>query len=447
MTSSPTRRQFLKTVCATAAASTWASCRPGDSDPRPNIVLIMADDLGIDGIGCYGGESFATPRIDRLAAEGTRFECCYATPLCTPSRVELLTGRYPFRTGWTNNIQHLEEAAGRELHLRTEDEVTFAQLLRDAGYETAIAGKWQLARFDAHPRHLSECGFDESCCWMWKSGEGYTSRYWSPVVFEDGAVRADLAGVYGPDLFAEAIARFVRSEHEAPFLAFYSMTLPHGPFEPTPRQTGGHAPAAPVPALGNFGPMVEYLDELVGRIVDALDEAGLASRTLVLFTSDNGTPPEVAVRFRGVDRTGEKGRASEAGMRVPLVARWPGRVPAGRTVDDLVDFSDFLPTFTELGGATLPASRIVDGVSFASVLTGDGKSGRQWAFSQVRDRTCIRVARYKLYDNGRLFDVVSDPAESDNLIAREDLVGITRRLQAMLDGVARGELPSAGNGG
>ncbi len=417
------RREFLTRVALGAASTAVASC----ADPRarrpagapPNVLLIVADDLGIDVLGRYGGVGYDTPHIDRLADEGTRFENVYSTPLCTPSRVQLLTGRYPFRTGWIDNIQSRFEPDSTGPRFLDPREPTFARLLKQAGYRTAVAGKWQLCRFDERPDHVLECGFDEYCCWLWMeaSEDGaelvQTSRYWRPSIVENGAIEREIPHAYGPDLYTEYLIEFMRRNRDRPFLAFYPMALPHPPFQPTPRQLDARAVVKDPPSGPEyFRAMVEYLDCLVGRLVTSVEELGLAGDTLVVFTADNGTPPDIHVRFRGQARSGAKGVLSEAGTRVPLIARWPGVVAPGRVDGALVDLSDFLPTLAELAGVGLPSDVPIDGRSFLSVLQGNAAGAREWAASELRESACVRGKRWKLYDDGRLFDVVDDPFEA-----------------------------------
>jgi arylsulfatase A len=177
---------------------------------------------------------------------------------------------------------------------------------------------------------------------------------------------------------------------------------------------------------------VSYLDAQVGRVVDALDALGLAESTVVLFAADNGTPAPVDVEWRGVKRRGLKGTLSEGGTRVPLIARWKGTTAAGATVPDLVDLSDFLPTLADLAGASVPDAWQVDGRSFAPRLRGTGEGPREWTFSQLKEARCVREARWKLYGDGRLFDIVADPHEQ-HPVRRGEHPEETARLQKVLD--------------
>ena len=222
-----TAAALLVLLPAAVAAEERSIARP------PNIVLILADDLGASSLPAYGATTSSTPHLDALARSGIRFESACATPLCSPSRAQLLTGRYGFRTGWTNLI-------GRGTPRFFEPkERTFGHLLETAGYATALAGKWQLATsFRERPDHVKECGFREYCVWADDLDERRSSRYWDPEVWRDGKLEK-LPGRYGEDVFADYLIEFMRRNRSRPFLAYYPMVLVHPPFEPTPAQRAG----------------------------------------------------------------------------------------------------------------------------------------------------------------------------------------------------------------
>lgn len=425
------RRTILKSAAAAIAApAVWSCSRNRESLDRPNILLLVADDFGVDSMPCYGADHFSTPRLDALAASGMRFGNCYATPLCSPSRVQLMTGLYPFRTGWTQNIEHrVDEQLGRHKDADSTGRDppafldpkhrTFATELKELGYATAVAGKWQLCYFDEHPDHCRQLGFDEYCVWLWQILDPetrawtHTYRYWSPSLYENGVRKHAIAGAYGPDLHADFLIDFMGRNRERPFLAYAPLLLPHEPYQETPTQLDPRKVTTDPPIDSSYyRKMVTYMDTLVGRQLDAIDELGLANNTLVLFTSDNGTPPDITVRYRNVTRNGGKGTLSEAGTRVPLLARWPGVITPGRGSTQLVDLSDFLPTLSAVAGRSPPKTRPLDGFSFLPVLRGARESARKHAFSMLRDDRFVRGSQYKLYSDGRLFDVLDDPTES-----------------------------------
>lgn len=393
---------------------------------RPNVVLILADDAGLECFGSYGGESYATPRLDRMAAEGVQFDHCYSQPLCTPSRVKLLTGR--------GNLRNYTRFS-----ILDPDEVTVAELLRDAGYSTGVFGKWQLlgaehygalAGMGTHPR---DAGFDTWCLWQ---VETLGSRYHDPQVDRDGVLET-LEGSYGPDVSVDALLAFAAEPREEPFFAWYPMALPHDPFDPIPGAPEGQDQAT------RFAAMIGYVDRQVGRILDGLEELGLADDTLVLFTSDNGTHRSITSRAWGREVRGGKTRSTDAGTHVPLIAWGAGVADPGRHNGDLVDFSDLLPTLCALAGAALPADRVLDGISFAPQLRGELGTPRTVLTQYSNPRPpgsarnprarWARDHRYKLYDDGRLVDCVRDPDEREPLSPEAEPAGLRDRLQAALD--------------
>lgn len=446
------RRTILKNAAAALAAPSILSCsRLRESGERPNILLLVADDFGIDALPCYGAEHFATPRLDALAREGLRFGNCYATPLCSPSRVELMTGLYPFRTGWTQNIEHrVDEQLGRRKDADSTgrdppafldpSHRTFATELKELGYATAVAGKWQLCYFDEHPDHCRQLGFDEYCVWSWQVLDPATNtwtqtyRYWNPSIYRNGERSNALAGKYGPDVHTDFLIDFMRRHRDRPFFAYAPLLLPHEPYQETPAQLDPTKVTADPPVDStNYRKMVAYMDALIGRMLDALAELGLERNTLVLFTSDNGTPPDITVRFRNVTRNGGKGTLSEAGTRVPLLARWTGVIEPGRGTTQLVDLSDFLPTLAAVAGRAPPKTGPIDGYSFLPILRGARESARKFAFSMLRDERFVRGPQYKLYSDGRFFDVLGDPTESHDRRDDASLAGERRKLAKALD--------------
>ncbi len=401
----------------------------GFGDRRPNIILIMADDQGYECLGCYGSASYQTPVLDELARTGMRFEHCYSNPLCTPSRVKIMTGRYNFRNYVKFGVFDFNEK-------------TFARVMKDAGYDTYIVGKWQLMGRGADGPYAA--GFDEYCLWhMEDAFKPKGSRYRDPKIIENGQLHEGLAGKYGPDIFCDRILKFIdryKSEKSRPFFIYYPMALTHGPFEPTPDS----------PEWGQnvtnkkfYKDMVAYMDKIIGRIVRKLDEFGLRENTLIMFTGDNGTPKGITSLMKdGSSIDGGKGLTTDAGTHVALIANWKGTTPAGKVSADLVDFSDFLPTIAEAGGASLPSNVTIDGHTFLPQLRGQVGRPREWIFCWYQRNpgsTLYRYARekrWKLYADGNLYDVSADTLEKNPIgpgQGTEEAKQARIRLQAVLD--------------
>jgi len=422
----------LRLAFCFAAIGSTAPTRPAE---RPNILLILVDDLGKEWLSCYGSEESQTPQIDRLAAAGVRFDCVYATPLCTPTRHEMLTGRYPFRTGWTT---HHDTPRWGGQHLDPAREITFARLLRDAGYATAIAGKWQINDLRVDPDILRKHGFDCHCVWPGFEADSPrdVERYFDPFVQIDGR-RPRMPEAFGPDVHVDYLIEFMRRHRDRPFLAYCPMVLVHTPFTKTPHNRDTSATGVAL-----YPGMIAYMDHLVGRLVQALDELDLRDRTIVLFTSDNGAPG-LRCRANGRVVTGGKGKLTEPGICVPFIVSGPGMVPQGQVSSALVDFTDILPTLVELAGAGLPPGVTIDGRSFARDLTGRGQPQRprEWIFSQLGTQRVIRNERYKLWSDGRFYDLKNDPLETRDLSQSADPV--IAEARARLSGALRSLPPDA----
>jgi arylsulfatase A len=341
------------------------------------------------------------------------------------------------------------------------NEKTFGHMMQAAGYRTAIAGKWQFYSYEAKgsPRYArgmkpEQSGFDQYLLWHDLLTEDKGSRYADPVLNENGTLRRDTKGRYGPDLEVDFLRRFMQQNKQSPFFAYYSMTLTHGPFNPTPKsadwQHGNRLKDDP----RYFGDMVEYMDESVGRLLTFLDESGLASNTLVLFYADNGTPQEVTSRMGSRVVPGGKGLTTDAGMHVPLLARWRGVTPEGKACPDLIDSTDFVPTLMEATGAKWFSGRPLDGRSFLPQVRGAKGNPREWAFSHYDPHpgckvnfTPTRLAwnhRYKLYQDGRFYDMEKDPAEASPIAPGSesaDARSARKTLQTGLAQMARVKAP------
>jgi arylsulfatase A-like enzyme len=353
------------------------------AEQRPNIVFILADDYGLDGVGIYGSDRFKgrTPNIDRLAQSGIRFENAYCTPLCGPTRCLLNTGRYGFRTGGTSN-----QNAGQP---KAAEEPSLARTLQSAGYATGMAGKW---------RQVGGSPGD------WGFGEFITDPtaggwYWKTSYTRNGQLVQTDREVYNPDVCLDFAKDFFRHHQDEPFYFYFPTHLVHGPILKTPESKNG----------GNlYDDNVAYLDKQVGQLVAELEKLGLREKTLILFASDNGTAKQSG-RISGRPVNGQKGTMLEGGAHVPLIANWKGVTPAGTVLKDLVDFSDLFPTFVELAGTTLPAGVKFDGRSFAPQLRGQTGHPRDWIFVQLGAKWYVRNAGWKLNQSGELFDLSEAP--------------------------------------
>lgn len=376
------------------------------SAARPNIVLIMADDFGYECLSCNGSTSYQTPNLDALAKGGIRFTNCYAQPLCTPTRVQLMTGIYNVR----NYVR---------FGLLDPKATTFAQLLKKAGYATCVAGKWQLEGGLKGPNNF---GFDEYCLWQLNRRPG---RYPNPGLEVNGKQIDYNNGEYGPDLVVDYMVDFIGRHRDKPFLVYYPMMLTHSPFVPTPdskewdpRAKGeGRGKSKPK----HFADMVAYADKMVARIVKQLDEVGVRENTLILFLGDNGTGKGITSMMGDRVVRGGKGMTTNAGTHVPFVASWPAVAPRGKVLDDLIDSTDFFPTLLEAAGAELPDDLKIDGRSFLPQLRGEKGNPREWVYcwySRSGGPTGAEFARdkhYKLYRTGGLYDLDDDPLEQKDL--------------------------------
>ncbi len=395
------------------------ACKPTNSsittDERPNVILIMADDLGYETIGVNGGSSYQTPEIDRLAANGMRFEHCYAQPLCTPTRVQLMTGVYNVR----NYVR---------FGLLEENQTTFGHLFQKAGYATCIVGKWQLGKDPASPQHA---GFDKHCLWQVRLGRvdssGRDTRYSKPVLEVNGKVISYDDTDYGPKVVRQYGLDFIQESHEKgqPFLLYYPMILTHCPFSPTPHSSewnqGDTTTMTYKGEARYFEDMVFQMDQIVGEIANKLEELGIQNNTLVIFTGDNGTDVPVVSMMNGREIAGAKGKSTDAGTRVPLIVQWPDVIQPHSINTDLIDFTDFLPTLGQAANLNLDSLEL-DGRSFLPQLHGEKGNPREWIYSWYsrsgevdKARVFARTHQYKLYDSGEFYEVPEDYEELNPL--------------------------------
>lgn len=400
---------------------------------QPNIVLILADDLGYECISANGGTSYKTPNIDKLASQGVRFENYHSQPVCTPTRVQFMTGQYNVRN-------YLNFGTLRR------DQTTFANILKNAGYKTAIAGKWQLGEEKDSPQHF---GFETSCLWQQSLNrtdrEGHDNRYSNPVVQINGEIKSYSNGEYGPDVFSDFLCNFIEENKNSPFLTYYPMVLTHCPFMPTPDSKDWEpTDKGSLTYEGEtkyFPDMVAYMDKIVGKIVAKIEALGLSENTIIIFTGDNGTEGSIVSALNGKSYKGGKGSTKDNGTHTPLIIRWDKLISAGKVSQNLVDCSDFLPTLCEVAKVKIPDNLNIDGVNILPHLLGESEVTRDWIYCWYTKsgrldvvKELVRNEKYKLYKTGEFYNVLDDFQEK-NPIAFESLDAKTKELHQQFSGV------------
>lgn len=398
-------------------AAGMAGCKTSDDTrKKPNVILIMADDLGYETLGCNGGTSYKTPVLDALAAKGIRFTECVSQPLCTPSRVKIMTGLYNYHN--YDEFGHLADGQN-----------TFGNLFKNAGYATCIAGKWQLNGLSykdqfqnwADTTRPAQFGFDQYCLWQLTKKGNEGGRYAHPMIERDGKVLASEEDDYGPDIFSQYIIDFIEQHQDEPFFAYYPMVLVHDPFVPTPdSKTWSNRAVRHKQDTAYFRDMVQYTDKLVGQITRKLAELKLDDNTIVIFTGDNGTNVRITSQTNEGAIRGGKGNTITAGTHVPLLISW-GKNTQPFVYSNLVEFSDFYPTFADMLGTPVK----VDGESFWGVVTGKTKVPYRetatvyyhpkWGKLDHYKNLFVRSLEYKLYQDGRFIDLRNDPLEKNPL--------------------------------
>ncbi|QDU96829.1 Arylsulfatase [Lignipirellula cremea] len=455
---------MLLLITAISALSAGQSAQAAKQQARPNIVLLMCDDMGYEGVSAYGSQTYKTPHLDRLASQGLLFNHCYSTPICTTSRVQIMTGKYNHR----NYVR---------FGFLDTNQITFGNLLRDAGYATAIAGKWQLG---GDGKTVRDFGFDNYC--LWQVSGGRDSRFWDPRIEQDGKLLDGLEEKFGPDVFCDYLCNFIHEKKEKPFFVYYPMVLVHWPFVPTPDSPPGGSRERSGKYDGQnggveyFPDMVNYLDKIVGRLIDQLKQDDLVDNTLFLFTCDNGCATNIVSQMGDQTIHGGKASLPDAGTHAALVAYWPAVIKPTGPINTLVDLSDILPTLVAATGAKLPADGPIDGVSFLPVLRGETQESRPWIFChysrnglprepkaaekreeiiakqqrEIQAKTLGRFARtqrYKLYEDGRFYDISQDVLEKKNLppgSSSAEAEAARKTLQAVHDQMGPWEPFSAG---
>lgn len=399
---------------------------------KPNIIYILADDLGIGDVSCYGSDSNRTPIIDQLAKNGMRFTNGYTAPLCGPSRSMILSGRYAFRTGGVN-----QDMVGE---IKPQNEMLIPSVLKTNGYITSLVGKW--SQFSLTPKAF---GFDD---YITFKGSGV---YWSKekkkaeTYTENDIEKKLMPDVYMPDLMHKHLVDFLSTNAKKPFFLYYSMVHVHALIQPTPDSK---------PGSDIYADNTAYMDKLVGKLLATLDSLKLRENTLIVFMGDNGTASQYAGRstINGKPLSGKKGTMLECGSLVPLIANWPGYIEKGKVTNTLVDATDLLPTFAELSGANLPTKNVLDGQSFLPQLWGKKGKPREWIFIELGNKWYARDAKWKLTRGDELFDMSEAPFKESlviNYSNNKEATDAHKRLKAVLDKLnpATGIIDNAGGSG
>ena len=348
------RRNFMRTAAACVALCALPGVARGarKKSDQPNIIFFLTDDQGYGDLGCYGSTDIATGNIDKLCAEGMKFESFYVYNRCSPSRMALMTGSHPHRAGCSRVIYRRDQMG------INEKEITTAELLKQAGYATGIVGKWHLGDWEEF--NPVNHGFDSFYGFM-EYGNKATAIYRNKKIVEK--IKSKTDGVHSPKLLAAGI-EFIKANKDQPFFLYYASPLPHVRWRPHEKFVG-------TSKQGTYGDVVQEIDWQVGAIMDTLDELGLADNTLVVYVSDNG--PQLSIEGHGSAGVLRDGKWTnfEGGIRVPCIMRWPGKIPAGSTNNEITGIIDMLPTFSAIAGIDVPSDRVIDGRNILPYMLGE----------------------------------------------------------------------------
>jgi len=383
---------------------------------KPNIIFILADDLGIDGVSSYGADFFKTPVIDKLAKEGIRYTNAYTVPLCGPSRALILTGRYGFRTGSVNQDM--------TANIKPSVENMMPAILKKVGYTSSMIGKWgQL------PLGPAEFGFDDYLRYF-GSGVYVAKNDKKEKYVVNGTETLLKKDEYMPDLMHDHMVDFLSKHKKDPFYLYYSLTHVHGEIIATPDTKPGTTDYKEL-----YADNISYMDKLVGKLLHTLDSLKLRENTLIVFFGDNGTAGQAATigRVNGQKLSGKKGTMQECGSLVPMIVNWPGVIKKPGVSSSLIDAADFVPTFAEIAGAPLPTTNILDGQSFAYQLKGSKGTSRDWIFTGLGNDWYVRSANWKLMKSGDLYDMRKAPFEEKLVVLDEKTSLEKQKLQLILD--------------
>ena len=439
-------KHLLNIVCILAASTGVVFAEVAEPKGRPNFLIIMVDDLSPEQFGCYDNEVNHTPNLDALAAGGVKFNTAWATPMCSPTRALMVTGRYASRTGvWHNDLRL--NCTKQTRWNWVSKHLTFPRVLREHGYRTAIVGNPMALGGSIYSKDV---GFDEQCVraltlqdvpegstftgkfegkYNFPDAKPVPARYWHPCVIRNGELMKTTAEDFGPDLYAGFLIDFIKRHEDQPFLAYYPMNLVHD-------MAGGGIPTTPVDGIpgsnkgGSLQGLVEYIDILVGRLMEGLETAGLRENTIVIFTCDNG-------------ENGKKMHASEDGSRVPFIVNCPGLIQQRGATDELMEFSDIYPTLMEFSGASVPDGYALDGQSLVPFLTGATDIHREWITSYIATARMVRTKRWLLEavdpvygdSEGRLFDCGDAHLRSNykDITGSPEALPIRKKLEELLE--------------
>lgn len=405
----------------------------GRTNKQPNIILIVADDLGYGSLGCYGSKEVKTPNIDRLAASGVRLTDFHSNgSVCSPTRASLLTGRYQQRCAWVADAelspvfreQRAKNPPQRWAWGISTNELTIGKLLKQSGYHTGIIGKWHLG-YDVR-YHSMNYGFDEFRGFLGGNVDYHTHIAGYGLKQLDWWNNREIKNEkgYTTDLLTRYASDFIARNKEQPFFLYFAHAAPHDPWQ-------GRDPASTNSPAQVYREMIEILDESVGKVVEALRKNHLETNTLLIFCSDNGAAAPRGVAANGRLR-GRKGNTNDGGMfegghRVPCIASWPGVIPAGRTSAETVMTMDFLPTFAKLAGATPPASHVIDGMDLLPILKGAAKAPERTLHWRFGEEWAVRRGKWKLLGEGTnalaLVNLEKDIEEKKNQIHAQAEIG------------------------
>ncbi|MCT4602994.1 MAG: sulfatase-like hydrolase/transferase [Marinifilum sp.] len=389
-----------------------------ENQDKPNVILIMVDDMGVETLETYGNIENPTPNLNTMASNGIRFDNCISQPLCTPSRVKMMTGKYNYRNyGYFGHLDNNEK--------------TFGHLFQDQGYATCIAGKWQLNGI-AYKDKIKDWndtsrpykfGFDEYCLWQITNAKAEGERFADPLIIQNGKKLPRNKDGYGPDIFSNYVIDFIKKQKDKPFFVYYPMVLVHDPFVPTPdSKDWADETKRYNDSTVYFKDMVAYTDKIVGKINSTLKELKLEDNTIVIFTADNGTHPRIYSKTSKGVVQGGKGNTINTGIHVPLIASWGKNIKQAFNYNGLIEFSDFYATFADMLGQENQS----DGKSFLRILEGkQNVNTRETAFVHYNPKWKPNVTKnknqfvmtnsYKLYQDGKFFNTQKDPREAHHL--------------------------------